>query len=95
MNGMEMLVKSMLGIDPAEFKAKLEEGMTLLKNTLTHFDQRITETHETMKQFDDRLKIVEESQIKILEMLGEISTQGKRTASHGKAQINGSGKRSN
>jgi hypothetical protein len=43
MNGMEMMLKNMLGIDPAVLRQKLEEGMNLLKTTLTHFDSRMAE----------------------------------------------------
>jgi len=42
-NGFEIMLKSMLGIDPQDFKTKLEEGMKLLKNTLGHFHKRLTE----------------------------------------------------
>ena len=53
-NGFEIMLKSMLGIDPQDFKTKLEEGMKLLKNTLGHFDKRLTDQEAKISALIDQ-----------------------------------------
>lgn len=49
MSGLDMMLKSMLGIDPAELKAQFEGGMKTLGETLQHFDRRLAAIEERQR----------------------------------------------
>lgn len=63
MNGMDMMIKSMLGIDPTELKARLEEGFKILKATLENFDNKLSK--------------IEAQNARIIEQLEKLNGRGK------------------
>jgi len=85
-NGFEIMLKSMLGIDPQEFRKKLEEGMALLKNTLSHFDKRMLDQEEKFS------KILEQNEeiMSLLKGQNHVEeTIKKKRDSHGRFLISG------
>lgn len=58
MSGMEMLFKQMLGVDPAEIRAQLEQYREQLPGMIESADLRIKALEFTVNNIDNNIKVL-------------------------------------
>jgi septation ring formation regulator EzrA len=58
MSGMEMLFKQMLGVDPVQIRAQLEEYREKLPQMIESADIRITEMESKLTNIDNNIKVL-------------------------------------